>query len=640
MGTRGALTRDELEAAVAEANVPVLLMVLVHLTGELRWLEAPYLPGRTKALDEHPTGGLPPQVQAEVRAHAVDAVLAAEGQPAAIELPDEGLLERMLSVCMGEAVPPEQARMLRAELAAVQRRAGAGDDAADTPATGGPRVLIVGAGVSGICAAIGLLEAGFEVELVEKEDQLGGTWAANRYPGSGVDTPSHLYSYSFAPHAWSTYFARAEEVHDYLRRVAREFGVEPRIRLRTEVTRMAYDATRAEWEVTTRSAGGDGDGETATRRYGVVITAVGQLNRPKIPALPGLDDFAGPAFHSSRWPDGLDLRGKRVAVVGNGASAMQIVPAIVDEVAELRIFQRSPQWSTGNDDYFRAVTERTQLLHDHVPFYARWYRWRLAWIHNDRVHPSLQVDPSWSHPERSINAINDAHRRHFTAYIEGEIGDRDDLRPAAVPDYPPFGKRMLIDNGWYRALRRDHVELLTGGVRAVTAGGVVDDHGVEHPADVLVLATGFEAQRLLAPIEIAGRDRRTIRGQWGDDDPRAYLGLMVPGFPNFFCVYGPNSNLGHGGSWITIAEAQVDYLVRVLGQMRAQGLRAVEVSAEAHDDYNEGVDRAHERMIWSHPGMDTWYRNGRGRVVTNMPWRIVDYWAMTREPDWTKLKRE
>jgi 4-hydroxyacetophenone monooxygenase len=630
--------RAQLEAAVAAANVPVLLMVLVHLTGDLAWLRAPYLPTRPKGMDDHDTGGLPEGVRDEVRRHAVDAIARVwEGAAPAVEDPDEALLERMLSVCMGESVPPVYARMMRTELRgapAVPETTRATRPPA--PAERDPTVLVVGAGVSGICAAIKLRDAGFHVEVAEKEADLGGTWGANRYPGCGVDTPSHLYSYSFAPHRWPTYFAQREHVEAYLRRVVDDFGIGDAIRFGTEVVEASFDATSADWSVTLA----DANGRTERRRYGVVITAVGQLNRPHVPAIAGLDRFRGPVFHSAAWPEGLDIRSRRVAVVGTGASAMQIVPAIADDVAELTIFQRSPQWAIDNDNYFRAVPAEVQLLLDRVPYYGAWYRCRLAWIYNDRVHASLQVDPGWPHQDRSSNAGNDAHRRLFTEYIESELGDRRYLRSVALPDYPPFGKRMLIDNGWFRTLTRDHVELVPSAVRRVTERGPVDDADVEHEVDVLVLATGFEAQRLLAPMRIAGRGGRTIREQWGDDDPRAYLGLMVPGFPNFFTLYGPNSNLGHGGSWITIAEAQVHYVVQILHAMRRERLRAVEVTEAAHDRYNAEVDSRHARMIWTHPGMDTWYRNARGRVVTNSPWRIVDYWSMTREPAWEDLSAE
>jgi 4-hydroxyacetophenone monooxygenase len=268
-----------------------------------------------------------------------------------------------------------------------------------------------------------------------------------------------------------------------------------------------------------------------------------------------------------------------------------------------------------------------------VPFYHQWYRCRLVWTFTDKVHESLQIDPNWPHPEQSVNAINDGHRRFFTSYILEQLAGREDLIAKSVPTYPPFGKRMLLDNGWFAALKRDHVDLIDGAVAAITPTGIRTADGVERDADVIVFATGFEAQRVLHPIDIRGRGGRSIREVWGEDDACAYLGISTPGFPNLSFVYGPNTNLGHGGSYIWIAESQVRYITDLLKQMVDQGIGEVECRPEVNEEYNRQLDAAHERMIWTHTGMDTWYRNAHGRVVTNMPWRVVDYWGMTRTAD-------
>jgi 4-hydroxyacetophenone monooxygenase len=239
------------------------------------------------------------------------------------------------------------------------------------------------------------------------------------------------------------------------------------------------------------------------------------------------------------------------------------------------------------------------------------------------------MDDDWPHPERSLNAVNDSHRAMFTKYIERQLADRPDLVPKALPTYPPFGKRMLQDNGWYTTLKRPHVDLITSGVRALTSTGVVDDSGTERAADIVVFATGF---RVESPIQydVVGRDGRRLSEVWGDDVPRAYLGITTPGFPNLFFMYGPNTNLGHGGSFIFLAEAQIDYITDALAQLINSGAGSLECRPEVHDRYNAELDAAHQRMVWTHPGMDTYYRNSRGRVVSTMPWRVVDYWTMTR----------
>jgi 4-hydroxyacetophenone monooxygenase len=456
--------------------------------------------------------------------------------------------------------------------------------------------------------------------VLERNSTVGGTWLENRYPGAGVDTPSALYSFSFAQQDWSYYFALRDELHGYLEQVADDFGVRPRIRFGCPVEGAAYDEDAQEWEV--RLEGGE------TLRANVLITAVGGFNKPKWPAIEGLERFAGPCVHTARWPDDLSLAGKRVGVIGNGASAMQLVPAVCEEAASVTVFQRSPQWAAPFDQFHAEVPEAARWLVREVPLYRTWYRLRSGWTFNDRVHPALQKDPAWEHPERSVNKINDGHREFFERYIESELGDRPDLVEKVTPGYPPFGKRILLDNGWYRALRRDNVELVVEPITSVT------EHAVNgRELDVLVCATGFDVVRFLAPIDIRGRGGVELREVWDDEDARAYLGTTVPGFPNLFIVYGPNTQAGHGGSLIGTAEAQLHYILDLLERMLARGLGAVEVREEVYDEFNRRVDAAHERMVWTHPAMETYYRNSRGRVVVTTPFRVVDYWHMTRAAD-------
>ncbi len=263
------------------------------------------------------------------------------------------------------------------------------------------------------------------------------------------------------------------------------------------------------------------------------------------------------------------------------------------------------------------------------------------WMFQDKLHPTLQRDPAWEHSHttgdgRSINAVNDKHREFFTRYLREQLGDRDDLIGKSLPDYPPYGKRMLLDCDWFSTLRRDDVSLVTsGGVAAIDGSTVVTDDGGRHDVDVLVFATGFSARRMLhPPLDIRGRSGASLREQWGDDDAWAHLGIEVPPDfpPNLFLMYGPNTNLGHGGSTMFHAECQVHYVVELLREMVAADVAAVEVRRDVTEDYVARVDAAHENMIWTHPGMSTWYRNAAGRVVTNSPWKLVDYWTMTRRP--------
>jgi 4-hydroxyacetophenone monooxygenase len=616
--------RAVLADAMEHANLPSLVAVLYQLTGDRRYLADPYRPTRSRGMEDNDPGGFGPEVQGEIRAAAVDAVLAwAGGRPPAVPAPTGDALLELIELAVGEPVPPEYEAMAAEDMGFTVPQA-------PVAPPSDFRVVVIGAGVSGMLAAIRLAEAGIDHVVLEKNADVGGTWLENAYPGAGVDTPSHLYSYSFAPRRWSTHFGKRDEVLTYLRDVADAHDLREVIRFGTEVASAVYRDQR--WIVTTAA------GETLTAD--AVITAVGQLNRPKIPPLPGLDAFRGPLFHSARWPADLDVTGKRVVVVGTGASAMQIVPAIAERAGHVTVFQRSPQWAAPNDVYFSPIDDAASLLMEHVPFYRRWYRTRLSWNTGDRVHASLQKDPRWEHGDRSVNAVNDGHRRVFTRYVESELAGRADLVAKALPDYPPFGKRMLLDNGWYAALRRDDVDLVTAPVAAVTPTGVRAQDGTETAADVVVLCTGFEAQKPLWPLSITGRDGLTIADVWGPDDADAHLGITVSGFPNLFLTCGPGTVLGHGGSYITIAECQVRYIVEALVGMVENRLGAVEVLPEVHADYAARHDAAHAAMIWTHPGMRNWYRNPAGRVVCALPWRIVDYWGMTRHVDWNEFAVE
>jgi 4-hydroxyacetophenone monooxygenase len=620
-----AAEREHFAEAVALANIPSLLMALVQLTGERRWLEDPYRPTRGRGMSDNDSGGLPDERQLEIREAALEAILAwRAGRPVAIPVPSSEQLVEMLSCAMGETVPPEYGPMIAAQLGLEVTE---NHDPLDVPE--GFWVLVIGAGVSGLCAAVNLQRAGIPFVVVEKSDTVGGTWLDNRYPGAGVDTPNHLYSFSFITYDWSMYFALRDELHSYLEHVAETFDLRAAIRFGTEVVSAEYDEAAFGWAVTVRTR----DGAREVLRPNVMISGTGIFNPLKFPNIKGLEGFEGPKFHTAQWPSDLDLTGKRVAIIGNGASSMQVGPEIQNTVESLTIFQRSPQWAAPFEQFRKVVPEAVRFLLREVPVYQSWYRVRLGWTFNDRIHPALQKDPSWPHPERAMNAINDSHREYFTQYIVSEVGDRTDLLDRVLPAYPPFGKRMLMDNGWFRMLTNERVALVTDSISEIGPDRVITETGDEYPVDVLVIATGFDVLRFLTSFEAKGRSGRTLREVWDDDDARAYLGLAVPDFPNFFCLYGPNTQPGHGGSLIFVVEMQMRYIMDVLRQMLANGIDAVECRRDVHDEYNERVDHAHENMVWTHPGMSTYYRNDKGRVVVNFPFRNVDLFERTLKAD-------
>jgi 4-hydroxyacetophenone monooxygenase len=474
---------------------------------------------------------------------------------------------------------------------------------------------------------------GIPYRIVEKKEALGGTWRVNRYPGCGVDTPNHSYSFSFGQrYKWSRYFSRREEIEDYLDKIADEFALRSNISFRTRLTQARWDPAKHKWIAVIES-----DRGVEEIHATLLVTAVGQLSEPTIPPLKGRDDFEGLQFHPADWSDGTNILGKSVAIIGTGASSMQIVPTIADSVGSVTIYQRTAQWARPIAGYSDLINEGTQWLLQHVPFYAEWFRFNMFWRYGDSLLPFLKKDPTWPHKDRSINRGNERHREELIDYINSELAGRPDLIDKAIPAYPPFGKRILLDNGWYRALLKPNVDLVVDAIDHLEKDAIVTVDGSRRLTDVIIWATGFDLSQLAARLNITGLNGKTLTDEW-KGDPKAYLGIAVPGFPNFFCMLGPNSGLGHGGSTIFQSECQARYISSCIVSMVENDISAINVRRDAFESYVQQVDAEHEQMIWTHPGMTTYYRNQHGRVFSVMPWRLVDYWSMTHDPDLSKFE--
>ncbi len=473
------------------------------------------------------------------------------------------------------------------------------------------RVIVVGAGFAGICTAIRLKKAGIEDFIVlEQGDEVGGTWRDNRYPGAACDVESHLYSFSFEPNpAWTRHFASQPEILEYLVRCTDKYGVRPHVRFGTGVARARYDERERLWEVETTT------GERLAAR--VLVSGCGGLSRPATPGIPGLDSFDGPKFHTARWDHSASLDGKRVAVVGTGASAIQVVPELAPRVSRLYVFQRTPPWILPKPD--GEIPPRRRALYRRFPFAQRMARTLIYW-RREVLALGFVFEPSL------LKALAERAGR---AFLRRSVRDPA-LRAKLLPGYTIGCKRVLPTNDYFPAIQRENVEVVTDSIRAVVPRGVVAGDGVLREADVLVLATGFAAAEPCAPFEIQGARGARLDEVWSDG-ASAFLGTTVSGFPNFFILVGPNTGLGHS-SMVFMIESQVRYVVDAIRTMRARGWTAVDVRAETQSRYNERLQARLAKTVWA-TGCKSWYMTRSGRNTTLWPGFTFEYRMRTRRFD-------
>ncbi|MEX2081382.1 MAG: NAD(P)/FAD-dependent oxidoreductase, partial [Dehalococcoidia bacterium] len=362
-----------------------------------------------------------------------------------------------------------------------------------------------------------------------------------------------------------------------------------------------------------------------------LISAVGQLNRPKMPDIAGITSFEGPYFHSAQWDHSVDLTGKVVAVIGSGASASQLIPEVAIQARELKVFQRTPNYYVPVPNYHDAVPDGLQWLFRHIPGYAQWYRFWLFWTSAEGLLAMAEVAPDWQPGQPSLGPKNDELRMMLSAYLQASFADRPDLLEKVLPQYPPASKRIVLDNGiWVQALHRENVQLITELIDEVTPRGIRTSDGVEHEVDVIVYATGFQASHFLTPMKVSGRNGADLHQTW-DGDARAYMGITLPQFPNFFMLYGPNTNIVVNGSIVYFSECEVQYLMACLRMLLERGATSLECKQDVHDAYNERIDAGNLRMAWGVAEVPSWYRNEKGRSAQNWPFTLLEYWKQTRE---------
>lgn len=617
--------RQALHNGLREAEPPVLLMCYAQMTADLEYAKAfkPYIRKVRDYADNIP------QEMLDGLYDRLENLMVEGNYRLDVSLSQQALKE-LMDICVGEEVDQAYVPMLMEDMGYdtddILRKPQGLSVADQYPSDF--KVVIVGGGFGGICAAIYCKRAGIDFVLLEKNPAAGGTWWENIYPNCGVDAPNHLYSYSFnLKHDWTRYFVRQGEIQSYIADCVEKYDLGSHIRFETKVDRAVFNEASESWTVEAQSP----NGELITLHANSVIISCGQLNNPKVPNFKGKDSFTGPAFHTARWDPSVDLSGKRVALVGVGASSVQVGPGIVDKVGALTIYQRSAQWINQRANYDRVVTEGVRWILEHLPFYARWYRFQLLWAFSDAVYPALRVDPEWKGDGGSINAFSENMRQLMLSYMRNALEGRPDLIEKSTPDFPPYSKRPLFDNRWFETLKKDHVNLVRGGIEEITPEGILDTNGDFTPVDVIIYATGFHANKMIPSIEVVGRNGHTIRGDWGDDNPKAHLGITVPHYPNLFLIYGPNTNYAHGGSIVFNIECQVRYIMKCLQSLGANGADLMEVRSEAYEAYNAEIEDRLSRMIWTQEGISTWYKNSANRVITNSPYTMREYWSETHD---------
>lgn len=481
--------------------------------------------------------------------------------------------------------------------------------------TSGPRVIIIGAGFGGLGAARALRQRGItDITVLERADAVGGVWRDNTYPNAACDVPSPLYSWSWAINpAWGRRYSRQPEILSYLRSAAEREGLVDLVVTGAEVSSCTWDETAASWTVTCA------DG--TVREADVVVSAMGQLSNPVVPRVPGLDTFAGPAFHSAQWRHDVDLRGKRVAVVGTGASAIQLVPGIVDQVGAMTVFQRSAPYVVPKPD--QEYKARHHRAFDRFPGLLGAERRSVFWL-TEKLNAALGGEVAWS--KAVLATVRTAWRLQLRRQVSDPV-----LRAKLVPDYEIGCKRILFSNDWYPALTREHVDVVTHAVTGVEPTGVRTDDGTLHEAEVIIWGTGFAATGFLAGVDVRGVGGADLHEHWSDG-AHAHLGLAVPGFPNFFCIYGPNTNLG-GSSIIAMMEAQAGYIADAVTRL-GHGTRTIEVLPEVAEAYDREMQSRLRSSAWN--GCDSWYVDG-SRITTNWPGKVAEYQERTAEVDWREL---
>jgi 4-hydroxyacetophenone monooxygenase len=626
------MDQDFIRKAVEEADLNALRVALLQATGDPEFAAIP-----VERIDVRIGAGNTYVIAESHRQRLIDKAVSflsdgPEKHPLTVPT-DAQLRELMEQVTGGEPISDEDFDIRRPIPAFddYPRRANWRSTPPSLPP--GFKVVIVGAGFSGLGMAVQLQRLGIPYTIYERRSELGGTWSINTYPDARVDTPSAMYEFSFEKrYPWTEHFARQNEVREFLEHIARKFGIFDKIRFNHEIKGGTFDEAASHWQLDIV----DAERQHLSVTANFVVSASGLFSTPRDLSVDGVETFQGEIVHSTEWDERHSASGKSVAVVGNGSTGVQLLNRISDEATNTYVFQRTPQWITPRERYGEPMSPGDSWLRKNMPYYWNWTRYT-GTLPVLNLYPFLVPDPEWRAAGGLVNQPNDALREAMTRYIVQQVDGRQDLVDKLVPSYAPFSRRLIVDNNWYRSLLKDNVELVTTPISHLTKTGIVTPDGQERPVDMIVTAIGFSVEKYVWPSDYVGRSGVALQDRWSEDGARAYLGMMIDGFPNFFVLYGPNAQSvsGGGGTIPTQIEMWTKYVAQLIVDTIESGHAAVEVTKAAFDAYYQRLDETASKLIWltDTGSMERNYYVKDGRLQVNMPFHYQVWHRMLANPD-------
>ncbi|MCK0091843.1 NAD(P)/FAD-dependent oxidoreductase [Rhodococcus sp. F64268] len=619
--------RSFVERAVADADVNVLRMALFQATrdADIAAVRAERVAGAVADSVEFST-----EDTALIRSKAVEYLMSGDTADVDTVLSTEEI-DDLILMAEARALAPDKLVMRRRILSLpewpFQRER---PETVSVP--DGYSVAIIGAGFSGIAMGVQLARLGIPFTIYERRSEIGGVWSINTYPDVRVDTLSASYEYSFEKkYPWSEYFARQSEVREYLDHVARKYGVFEHMVFDADVTSAKFDDAAKTWTLTVASA----DQTPLTVVANVVVAASGLFATPRELPIEGVAGYSGRIVHTTEWNDSVEYAGKNVAIIGNGSTGVQLLSKVASEAASVSVYQRTPQWISPRAKYGEAISDELQWLFQTMPFYWNWNKY-VAGLANNDLRELLIADEQWIADGGVVNKRNDAMREMLLGYIRAQVNGREDLIEKLVPDYPPMTRRPVVDNQWYASLTRDNVELVTTPIERLTETAVETSDGVAREADLIIAAVGFQTEKFLWPTEYIGEGGVSLEQVWNVQGAQAHLGMSVPGFPNMFMLYGPNSQPVASGAGLPIwLETWCAYIADGILEMLEKGYDSVSVRREAFEHYNEQLHKEAGRLIYLSQTSATeknYYVNKWGRMQVSAPWDGEEYFAMCVHP--------